>query len=324
MIVPCLDSVEWLGQAIDSVLAQDYPSVEIIVADNGSTDGSLDLARSYSPPVRVIDAPTRGLGASRNAGLAIARGEYLQFLDADDALLPGKLRRQVQALRTHGGDVAWEPFSRYTRDEATGSYAPTIHHVPEISSDVEASLLRANGWLQIGTVLVRSSALTEGVTFENGLHVLEDVRFLFELASRGARFVCSGTAADGLLFREHSGVRYSTTRTPVVFANACRTMAEHAEGRWRARGTLDERRRDVLTDAYLAAARILHEHDASQFEELMRHIEVLNPAYVDRLPARLRWLSLVVGYRRAERIASLYRRAWTRPVRDRTSAMSVA
>ena len=324
MIVPCLDSVEWLGEAIESALAQDYSSVEIIVADNGSTDGSLELARSYSPAVRVIDAPTRGLGASRNAGLAVARGEYLQFLDADDALLPGKLRRQVEVLRASDGDVAWEPFSRYTLDHATGSYAPTIHHVPEISSDVEASLLRGNGWLQIGTVLVRAGAVSEGVTFENGLHVLEDVRFLFELASRGARFVRSETEANGLLFREHSGVRYSTTRTPLVFANACRAMAEHAEAQWRARGTLNDYRREVLTDAYLTAARILHENDATQFESLMRHIEALNPAYIDRLPARLRWLSLLVGYRRAERIASMYRRARAGQRRDRTSALRLA
>jgi glycosyltransferase involved in cell wall biosynthesis len=100
VIVPVHNGARWLGAALDSVLAQDYHPVEIIVVDDGSTDGSAEVARSY-PAVTCLVQPNQGPAAARNAGMKVASGEYLAFLDADDLMLPDKLSLQVGYLERH-------------------------------------------------------------------------------------------------------------------------------------------------------------------------------------------------------------------------------
>ncbi|MCX6954347.1 MAG: glycosyltransferase family A protein, partial [Verrucomicrobia bacterium] len=96
VVIPCFNSARWLPATLDSVLAQTWPRVEIIVVDDGSRDDSLAVARRYaSRGVRVESIANSGAAAARNHGLALARGDYLQFLDADDLLAPDKLEKQL-------------------------------------------------------------------------------------------------------------------------------------------------------------------------------------------------------------------------------------
>jgi len=101
VIVPIHNGERFLGEALDSIAAQDYGSVEIIVVDDGSTDGGAALAAARG--VTLIRQEQRGAGTARNTGVANARGEILAFLDQDDLWLPEKLRRQVELLLAHPG-----------------------------------------------------------------------------------------------------------------------------------------------------------------------------------------------------------------------------
>src|SRR5689334_24640497 len=87
----------YLGEAIESVLAQDYEPLELIVVDDGSTDGTGDVARSYSQ-AHVVRQENGGNGAARNRAIQEAAGELYAFLDADDRFTPGKLTLQKAAL----------------------------------------------------------------------------------------------------------------------------------------------------------------------------------------------------------------------------------
>jgi glycosyltransferase involved in cell wall biosynthesis len=102
VVIPCWNGEAFVGEAIDSALAQTYPNVEVIVIDDGSTDGSLDAIRSNGDRIRWVTGPNRGACAARNRGLALARGELIQFLDADDMLLPQKLERMVPVAVSAG------------------------------------------------------------------------------------------------------------------------------------------------------------------------------------------------------------------------------
>src|ERR1051325_1413095 len=97
VIIPCYNQGHYLAQAIDSALDQLYPSLEVIVVDDGSTDGTPLVAASY-PAVRLVRQPNSGLAAARNRGLADCRGTYVVFLDADDRLEPGALRAGASRL----------------------------------------------------------------------------------------------------------------------------------------------------------------------------------------------------------------------------------
>jgi glycosyltransferase involved in cell wall biosynthesis len=97
----------FLAEAIESVLAQTFFDYELLIVDDGSTDASRDIALAYrdrSPEMLVLQHPggaNRGMSASRNLGLATARGEYVAFLDADDVWLPAKLAEQLAVFRAH-------------------------------------------------------------------------------------------------------------------------------------------------------------------------------------------------------------------------------
>jgi glycosyltransferase involved in cell wall biosynthesis len=97
VIIPVYNGATYLGEAIESVLAQTLAPAEIIVVDDGSTDGSAAVADRYAPSVRVIRQPNAGCGAARNTGVRHARGAYLAFLDADDLWTPDKLQQQAAA-----------------------------------------------------------------------------------------------------------------------------------------------------------------------------------------------------------------------------------
>ena len=92
-----------LGAALDSVLAQDVPSLEIIVVDDGSATSAAQFVQTYGQPVRFYEQSNGGIASARNAGVALSRGNLLAFLDSDDLWEPDKLARQVEALRSDPG-----------------------------------------------------------------------------------------------------------------------------------------------------------------------------------------------------------------------------
>jgi glycosyltransferase involved in cell wall biosynthesis len=91
----------YLAEAIDSVLAQTYPQIEVTLVDDGSTDRSADIARGYGDQVHYIHQSHQGIGAARNCGLAASRGEFIAIQDADDLWVPEKLEFQHQAMMEH-------------------------------------------------------------------------------------------------------------------------------------------------------------------------------------------------------------------------------
>lgn len=99
VIVPAYEAEAFLGEALESALEQDCGQVEVIVVDDGSTDRTAEIAGAYA--VRLVRREHRGPAAARNAGLALARGEFMTILDADDVWPVDRLSRQVAHLREH-------------------------------------------------------------------------------------------------------------------------------------------------------------------------------------------------------------------------------
>ncbi len=97
VVIPCYNQAHYVNEAIESVLAQTYRNYEIIVVDDGSTDGTADVVARY-PSVRLVRQANKGISGARNAGLWESKGDYLVFLDADDRLLPEALEIGVDML----------------------------------------------------------------------------------------------------------------------------------------------------------------------------------------------------------------------------------
>ena len=124
VIIPCYNQGQYLAEAIDSVLAQHRADAEIIVVNDGSPDRTADVARAYGNRIVYIEQENRGFSGARNTGIRAARGDYVAFLDSDDAYLPGTLDTLAAYLDTHPdtafvcGDVYF-----YDGERTTGRYS---------------------------------------------------------------------------------------------------------------------------------------------------------------------------------------------------------
>ena len=122
VIVPCWNAERWIGQTIASAVSQLGVSFEIVLVDDGSTDASVRVAEEAGGPLlRVIRQPNSGASRARNTGTATARGEFLQYLDADDVLMPGTLAARVAAIQQSGADVAYCDWVRW-ESQADGTF----------------------------------------------------------------------------------------------------------------------------------------------------------------------------------------------------------
>jgi glycosyltransferase involved in cell wall biosynthesis len=99
VIIPVYNGEQYLAEAIESVLNQFYRPRQVIVVDDGSTDGSANVARRFSEHIQCYSQPNRGAAAARNLGIKNSKGSFLAFLDADDLWTPDKLKLQWQALQ---------------------------------------------------------------------------------------------------------------------------------------------------------------------------------------------------------------------------------
>jgi glycosyltransferase involved in cell wall biosynthesis len=184
VIIPTYNRADLLGDAIASVLAQTYQELEVIVADDGSTDNTASVVANFGSQVRFLNLPHRGQPAApRNSALAVATGDYISFLDSDDLYLPHKLALQVPVLDanpTVGLVYSNGHFFVERPDEAIGYVQDGL---PTPSGDIFADLLRGN-FLTPGVVLIRRSCLESvgGFNEDPALLVSEDYELWLRLA----------------------------------------------------------------------------------------------------------------------------------------------
>ena len=152
VIIPVFNGERYLGEAIESALAQSYRHVEIIIVNDGSTDSSEQIALSFGAAVRCHNQDRGGTGAARNAGIALSAGELLAFLDADDLWLPRKLELQVAAM-------AAEPEMELVSGHVQQFHSPDLDanaETPPASDDwmpgvlPSAVLVTRSGFLRVG------------------------------------------------------------------------------------------------------------------------------------------------------------------------------
>lgn len=115
IIVPVYNAEASLRACVESISAQSYRNLEVLLVNDGSTDGSLALCRAFEVfdrRVKVIDKPNSGVSASRNAGIECARGKYLQFVDGDDRVTPDSTEKLVRRAEETGCDLVIADFYR--------------------------------------------------------------------------------------------------------------------------------------------------------------------------------------------------------------------
>lgn len=199
VIVPCYNHVAFLRECIDSILLQDCSEKEIIVVDDGSTDGSAELLRSYGDRIVLIEQRGGRQARARNLALAVARGEYVAFLDSDDRYLPGRLTSALDVLTSSSDvDVVWTDFRRVDQ----GGRVRGECRWRQAGGDFRRVLIAGNPMCN-ATVTVRRSVLDEIGGFDERVPRACDAAAWYQIAARGGRFVhLDRLTVD---YREHGG-----------------------------------------------------------------------------------------------------------------------
>lgn len=178
VVIPCWNQGAYLGEAIESVLAQGYPELELTVVDDGSEDNSYEVAARY-PGVRRLRQPNSGVAAARNRGLAESSGEYVLFLDADDRLLPN-------ALEVGMGELLAAPEAAFAagRPRDIGRAGSVIREAaqPLISRDHYLKLLEECFIWSGSSVIYRRAPLEAVGAFNEGRAAADDYELYLELA----------------------------------------------------------------------------------------------------------------------------------------------
>jgi glycosyltransferase involved in cell wall biosynthesis len=176
-IVPVYNGERYLGEALDSILAQTHRPLHIIVADDGSTDRTADVARSYGERVTHVHQSNRGYWAAKNLGLSAAHGELIAFLDVDDLWRPDKLARQVARLRARPDiDLSFTRFENFW--------------MPELAEEERRHrgrfLFRPQSAWSISTLLTRRTVFERLGDFHDGTRGLENMSWFLRARERGA------------------------------------------------------------------------------------------------------------------------------------------
>jgi glycosyltransferase involved in cell wall biosynthesis len=218
VIIPTYNRAAYIAQAIRSVQAQTYPHVEIIVGDDGSTDNTADIVAQFGGSVTYLPLPHRGQpAATRNAGLAAARGEYVAFLDSDDLFLPGRLARQLATFGDHPDAGMVYSDGYYFRDEPETPIGHVLDGLPTPSGDALPDLLRGN-FLAPPVVLIRRSCLDSVGVFDERpeFFAVEDYDLWLRIAARFPLVYAPGSVAAIRRHAQSISGDVATLRTGVL------------------------------------------------------------------------------------------------------------
>jgi glycosyltransferase involved in cell wall biosynthesis len=239
VIIPAYNAGAYIEEAIRSVLDQDYPDLDVIVVDDGSTDGTAERVAAFAPHVQCLRQRNSGgyPGVPRNTGMQQCRGEFICFLDADDIMCPGRIRRQVDFLSEHPQvGVVFTDYLNFTADGLAGEThfetcarlqrrLVSLETLVLSSGEATALLLKENFGIP-SAMMIRREVLGQIPGFSSELQTSEDFHFYFRVARRYSLGVIREV---GVHRRLHGGNITSDSLRTLKNYIASRTDLKHGE-----------------------------------------------------------------------------------------------
>jgi glycosyltransferase involved in cell wall biosynthesis len=306
VVIPCYNAKPYITATIESVLAQRRVSFEIILVDDGSSDGSADLVESRFPGVTVHRTANQGPSAARNYGTDRSRGEFIQYLDADDLLAADKLQIQISALLLTDAEVAYGDWLRFQM-QPDGTKAVQERFERQLGSSPELDLF-THFWCPPAAYLIRRRAVDRVGGWRTDLPVIQDARFILDCVLNGSQFVyCAGLMAE---YRVHQRDSVST-RSRTAFLRDCLCNALEVRDWWASRGQLDDERSRAVFGVLDMVATGSVTIDRGLFHEASDAIREMGLKYAVAWPAKKHAAVALMGYSAAITAADRFRRCRT-------------
>jgi glycosyltransferase involved in cell wall biosynthesis len=310
ILIPCYNADRWIAQAIDSALNQTYPHKEVIVVDDGSTDRSLDIIKSFGDRIRWETGENQGGNATRNRLLNLSIGEWVQYLDADDYLLPDKVEKQVEFLaRNSEAEVIYSPHITEELNEQGIVHQPPA--LANLSLPHDLWLLAIQWKLpQTGGLLLRKQALVDINGWRENLRHCQDYDLYVRLLTANKRFAyceqagavyrwwCSGTVTRrkiAEIYRDRLGIQDAIETYLSSTSQLCSV------------------RQDAINQARFEYARRIYDWDKQWATQVAANLKRHYPNFLPSeqvAPKTYRLAYQVLGFSGAEYIAELRRSMW--------------
>ena len=275
IIIPCYNAANWVSEAVDSCLAQTYSPIEIIVIDDGSTDSSVEVLQTYGEQIVLQVAPENRNGShARNHGVALANGTYIQFLDADDYLLPDKIARQVSFLQESGADVVYGDW-QHQYHEAGVIRMGTVT-VSEHQEDVLTSLLRG-WWTANHSILFRRETVIASGGWDETITVADDRDFFISVAMRGADIRYQSGCHT--IYRRYGAITLSTSNQ-LGAQRGNERLLNKAWNQLEENGRLTTAHKEALAISYFNIARNYYQKEnRAKRDQIYNMVLSLNPHF---------------------------------------------
>lgn len=221
VVIPAYNGADYIGETIESILAQSYRPLEVLVVDDGSTDGTAEVVRRFGDPVRYVRQENAGTAAARNRAVAESRGEFIALLDQDDLWVPHKLARQIPRFAEDpriGLVFAGIEFFDTNSGKITATYFP--------GDELSLCDLLAHIVLPVQTILFRRSALEKIGPFDTSLGGTDDWDIGIRMAAEFRMVGVNETLGRVRLHNTQQG-----RNTDRMFLNAMRVLDKHVSVR---------------------------------------------------------------------------------------------
>ncbi|MBQ5951117.1 MAG: glycosyltransferase family 2 protein [Lachnospiraceae bacterium] len=184
VIIPVYNTAAYLLRCISSIRNQSYRNLEILCVDNGSSDDSLQILREFEkedPRITVLEEKKKGVSAARNAGIRAAGGEYITFVDSDDAVAPKMYETLIGAMENEGADIAHCGYRRYEPDGSFRDISGTGEYLAETNWQAIDHLLKGEKYIGSLCNKIYKTELFSGLEMDESLVHNEDFLLNFQL-----------------------------------------------------------------------------------------------------------------------------------------------
>ena len=309
VVIPAYNAEQWIAETVKSVLQQTYKDLDIVLVDDGSTDRTVEVAeevlRRGNFSYRVLNQSNKGAAEARNRGWQAARTQWVQFLDADDLLEPRKIELQIaQVLRHRPVDVVYSDWQKLVWHGGAWRGEDKIR-APVIGPNALADILSDKHFLQLSCQIFKVSVLDNVGGFDQSHEPIEDVGLCVKIAMTGGVFVKAESSGPMSWYRDRPQSLSKSNQQR--FIESCIKNAKLAELYVEQNPNYSSQINQAIVDVYYSGARYFAGQNWERFEEIVADIERIQPTFVPKVPTQIKVLSRIAGYRRAERLAVLYR-----------------